>query len=52
VPIAGIRNYLADIVLCLQRLEERPVSFLPFLKLAHLVYRTVAMAYNEWSGRK
>jgi len=27
-------------------------AFLPFSKLAHLVYRTVAMAYNEWSGRK
>ena len=26
-------------------------AFLPFSKLAHLVYRTVAMAYNEWSGR-
>jgi len=27
-------------------------AFLPFSKLAHLVYRTVAMTYNEWSGRK
>jgi len=27
-------------------------AFLPFSKLAHLVYRTVAMAYNEYSGRK
>jgi quinone-modifying oxidoreductase, subunit QmoC len=26
--------------------------FLPFSKLAHLVYRTVAMAYNEYAGRK
>jgi quinone-modifying oxidoreductase, subunit QmoC len=26
--------------------------FLPFSKLAHLVYRTVAMAYNEYTGRK
>lgn len=26
--------------------------FLPFSKLAHIVYRTVAMAYNEYSGRK
>jgi quinone-modifying oxidoreductase, subunit QmoC len=25
--------------------------FLPFSKLAHLVYRTVAMAYNEYAGR-
>lgn len=25
---------------------------LPFSKLAHLVYRTTAMAYNEYSGRK
>ncbi len=27
-------------------------AFLPFSKLAHFVYRTVAMAYNEYSGRK
>ncbi|UCD33287.1 MAG: 4Fe-4S dicluster domain-containing protein [Desulfobacterales bacterium] len=27
-------------------------AFLPFSKLAHLAYRTVAMAYNEYSGRK
>lgn len=27
-------------------------AFLPFSKLAHLVYRTAALAYNEWSGRK
>ncbi|NOY69992.1 MAG: heterodisulfide reductase [Deltaproteobacteria bacterium] len=26
--------------------------FLPFSKLAHLVYRTVAMTYNEYSGRE
>lgn len=26
--------------------------FLPFSKLAHLVYRTVAMAYAEYAGRK
>jgi quinone-modifying oxidoreductase, subunit QmoC len=25
---------------------------LPFSKLAHLVYRTTAMAYNEYAGRK
>ena len=25
--------------------------YLPFTKLAHLVYRTVAMAYAEYSGR-
>ncbi|MCF8036661.1 MAG: quinone-interacting membrane-bound oxidoreductase complex subunit QmoC [Desulfobacteraceae bacterium] len=28
------------------------IAFLPFSKLAHLVYRTVAMAYNEYSGRE
>jgi quinone-modifying oxidoreductase subunit QmoC len=27
-------------------------AFLPFSKLAHLVYRTVAMGYNEYSGRE
>ena len=27
-------------------------AFLPFSKLAHLVYRTVAMGYNEYSGRQ
>jgi quinone-modifying oxidoreductase subunit QmoC len=27
-------------------------AFLPFSKLAHLVYRTLAMAYAEYSGRK
>lgn len=28
------------------------IAFLPFSKLAHLVYRTVAMAYNEYAGRE
>jgi len=28
------------------------IAFLPFTKLAHLVYRTVAMAYSEYSGRE
>jgi quinone-modifying oxidoreductase subunit QmoC len=27
-------------------------AFLPFSKLAHIVYRTVAMAYNEYSERQ
>jgi quinone-modifying oxidoreductase subunit QmoC len=27
-------------------------AFLPFSKLAHLVYRTVAMTYMEYAGRK
>lgn len=27
-------------------------AFLPFSKLAHMVYRTVALAYNEYSGRQ
>ena len=27
-------------------------AFLPFSKLAHLVYRTVAMTYAEYAGRK
>jgi len=27
-------------------------AFLPFSKLAHLVYRTVAMTYNEYSNRQ
>ncbi|HMA67825.1 MAG TPA: heterodisulfide reductase, partial [Desulfosalsimonadaceae bacterium] len=28
------------------------IAFLPFSKLAHLVYRTVAMGYNEYSERE
>jgi quinone-modifying oxidoreductase subunit QmoC len=28
------------------------IAYLPFTKLAHLVYRTVAMAYAEYAGRK
>jgi len=28
------------------------IAYLPFSKLAHLVYRTVAMGYNEYSGRE
>jgi quinone-modifying oxidoreductase subunit QmoC len=27
------------------------IAYLPFSKLSHLVYRTVAMAYNEYAGR-
>jgi quinone-modifying oxidoreductase subunit QmoC len=27
------------------------LAYLPFTKIAHLVYRTVAMAYNEYAGR-
>jgi quinone-modifying oxidoreductase subunit QmoC len=27
-------------------------AYTPFSKLAHFVYRTVAMAYNEYSGRQ
>ena len=27
-------------------------AYTPFSKLAHLVYRTTAMAYNEYIGRK
>ncbi len=27
------------------------LAYLPFSKMAHLVYRTVAMAYNEYAGR-
>jgi quinone-modifying oxidoreductase subunit QmoC len=27
------------------------IAYLPFSKLAHLAYRTVAMAYNEYAGR-
>jgi quinone-modifying oxidoreductase subunit QmoC len=27
------------------------IAYLPFSKMAHLAYRTVAMAYNEYAGR-
>ena len=28
------------------------IAYLPFTKLAHLVYRTTAMVYSEYAGRK
>jgi quinone-modifying oxidoreductase subunit QmoC len=28
------------------------IAYLPFTKLAHLVYRTAAMVYSEYAGRK
>ena len=27
------------------------IAYLPFTKLAHLVYRTTAMVYSEYAGR-
>jgi quinone-modifying oxidoreductase subunit QmoC len=50
--LGGAFNLMAIIYFIHLILVWSLFAYLPFSKLAHLVYRTVAMTYQEYSGRK
>ncbi len=50
--LGGAFNLMAIIYFLHLILVWSLFAYLPFSKLAHLVYRTVAMTYQEYSGRK
>jgi quinone-modifying oxidoreductase subunit QmoC len=50
--LAGMLNLSAIIYFLHLILVWSLFAYTPFSKLAHLVYRTTAMAYNEYIGRK
>ncbi len=51
IRLAGLHNLMALIYFIHLILVWSLFAYTPFSKLAHLVYRTVAMTYQEYSGR-
>ncbi|MBW2040785.1 MAG: quinone-interacting membrane-bound oxidoreductase complex subunit QmoC [Deltaproteobacteria bacterium] len=50
--LGGLAGFSAFLYIIHLMLAWCLFAYTPFSKLAHLVYRTVAMAYNEYAGRK